>query len=191
MGIVSATHRNDLGINAFENYIQTDAAINPGNSGGPLIDSNGNMVGINNVIYSRSGGYQGIGFAIPIKLAKEVIGELIHSGQITRGWLGISVRKLTDELRASLKYPKGDGVVIGGVMREGPANVAGIQSGDIIISVNNKPTKEPSEVLGITSNLKPKQTVNMAVVRGGQIYDFKVVIGKRPQVSAPTLPQSQ
>lgn len=184
MGIVSATHRNDLGINAFENYIQTDAAINPGNSGGPLINADGNMVGINNVIYTRSGGYQGIGFAIPVKLAKDIMSELIHSGHITRGWLGISVRKLTDELRTSLKYPKGTGVVIAGVMRQGPANIAGIQSGDIIISLNNKNIKDPAEVLGIASNLKPNQAVNIAVVRGGEIYDFKITMGKRPVQTA-------
>lgn len=180
MGIVSATHRNDLGISAFENYIQTDAAINPGNSGGPLINADGNMIGINNVIYTRSGGSQGIGFAIPINLAKDIMSELINSGHITRGWLGISVRKLTDELRASLNYPKGDGVVIAGVMRQGPANIAGIQSGDIIISLNNKNTNDPAEVLGVAAKLKPNQAVSIAVVRGGQIYDFKIVIGKRP-----------
>lgn len=180
MGIVSATHRNDLGITAFENYIQTDAAINPGNSGGPLIDANGNMVGINNVICTRSGGSQGIGFAIPIKLAKDLMAELINAGHITRGWLGISVRKLTDELRVPLKYPKGEGVVVGGIMREGPAHVAGIQPGDIIISLDNKPTKDPSEVLGIAARLKPNQAANIAVVRGGQIYDFRIIMGKRP-----------
>ncbi len=180
MGIVSATHRNDLGISAFENYIQTDAAINPGNSGGPLINADGNMIGINNVIYTRSGGSQGIGFAIPINLAKDIMAELINAGHITRGWLGISVRKLTDELRASLNYSKGDGVVIAGVMRQGPANIAGIQPGDIIISLNNKNTNDPAEVLGVAAKLKPNQAVTMAVVRGGHIYDFKIVIGKRP-----------
>jgi len=183
MGIVSATHRNDLGISAFENYIQTDAAINPGNSGGPLINADGNMIGINNVIYTRSGGSQGIGFAIPINLAKDIMSELINSGHITRGWLGISVRKLTDELRASLHYPKGEGVVVAGIVRNGPAGIAGLQPGDVIISLNNKATNDPSEVLGIAAKLKPQQATNIAIVRGGQIYDFKIVIGTRPRPS--------
>ena len=106
--------------------------------------------------------------------------ELIHAGHITRGWLGISVRKLTPDLRTSLKYPKGEGAVIAGVMRQGPANMAGIQSGDIIISLNHQPIKDPAQVLGIASNLKPNQSVNIAVARNGAIYDFKIVMGKRP-----------
>lgn len=179
-GIVSATHRTDLGITTFENYIQTDAAINPGNSGGALIDINGNLVGINNSIYSRSGGFQGIGFAIPINLAKDVMSELINTGFVTRGWLGITVSKLTDDMRKSLNYPKGDGAVVAGVIRQGPAFNAGLRPGDIIISVDNKVTKEPSEVLSITSKLKPDTAYAISAVRNGETLDFRVVAGKRP-----------
>lgn len=179
-GIISAMHRTDLGISTFENFIQTDAAINPGNSGGALIDIHGNLIGINNAIYSRSGGFQGIGFAIPINLAKDIMEELIGKGHITRGWLGISVAKLTDEVRKAVNYPKGDGAVIAGVIRNGPAYTAGLRPGDVIISVDNKPTKDPNEVLGLISKLKPDTAYPIAVVRNNETLDFRVVIGKRP-----------
>ncbi len=179
-GIVSATHRTELGINTFENFIQTDAAINPGNSGGALVDANGNLVGINNAIFTRTGGYQGIGFAIPVSLVKSVMDELVSEGHVTRGWLGITVRKLNDDLRKSLKYAKGDGAVIAGVIRGGPAAKAGIMPGDIIVNVNGKDTKEPADVLSATSKLKPDEAYSLSVHRDGEIYDFKVVIGKRP-----------
>jgi Do/DeqQ family serine protease len=179
-GIISATHRTDLGINTFENFIQTDAAINPGNSGGALIDINGNLIGINNAIYSKNGGFQGIGFAIPISLAKDVMSELIDQGHVTRGWLGITVSKLTDDLRKSLNYPKGDGAVIAGLLRGGPAFNAGLRPGDIIISVDNKPTHEPTDVLSITSKLKPDTAYPISAVRNNETLDFRVIAGKRP-----------
>lgn len=179
-GIISATRRTDLGISTFENFLQTDAAINPGNSGGALIDANGNLIGINNAIYSRNGGFQGIGFAIPVNLAKDVMAELIDTGFVTRGWMGITVSKLTDEIRKSLKYPKGDGVVIAGIIRQGPAFNAGLRPGDIIINVDNKNVTEPSEVLSITSKLKPDTAYPITVVRNGETLDFRVVAGKRP-----------
>lgn len=179
-GIVSATHRTDLGISMFENFIQTDAAINPGNSGGALIDAHGNLIGINNAIYTRTGGYQGIGFAIPISTAKDVMSELIDQGHVTRGWLGISLGKLNDEIRKSLKYPKGEGAVIAGIIRNGPAANAGLRPGDIIISIDNKETKGPSEVLNITSKLKPDTAYPIAVIRNGETLDFRVLVTKRP-----------
>ncbi len=179
-GIVSATQRNELGINTFENFIQTDAAINPGNSGGALIDANGNLVGINNAIYSRTGGYQGIGFAIPIDLAKEVMSELIENGHVTRGWLGITVRRINDDLRKSILYPEGDGAVIAGVIRNGPAHKAGLQPFDVVISINGNETNDPSDLLKITSQLKPEEIYNISVVRKGETMDFKVIVGKRP-----------
>lgn len=193
-GIISATQRNDLGINTFENFIQTDAPINPGNSGGALIDVHGNLIGINNAIYTRTGGFQGIGFAVPVSLAKDVMNELIDQGHVTRGWLGISLGKLTDEVRKSLKYPKGEGAVIAGVIRGGPAHTAGLRPGDIIISVDGKEINNPNEALSITSKLKPDTAYPIAVVRSGETLDFRVQIGKRPVKSPaqePTAPMPE
>jgi len=185
-GIISATRRTDLGISAFENFIQTDAAINPGNSGGALIDMQGNLIAINNAIYTRTGGFQGIGFAIPINSAKEIMNQLIHQGHVTRGWLGISLSRLTDDIRKSLNYPKGEGAVISGVIRGSPAHQAGLRPGDIIISVNNKEIKTASDVLSITANLKPEAAYPIAIVRNGETLDFRVVVGKRPVKKAPS-----
>ena len=179
-GIISATHRNDLGINTFENFIQTDAPINPGNSGGALIDVHGNLIGINNVIFTKTGGFQGIGFAIPVNLAKEVMADLINQGHVTRGWLGISLGKLTDDVRQALKYPKGDGAAIAAVIRGGPAHTAGLRPGDIIISVDGKNVASASDALSITSKLKPDAAYPISVIREGETLDFRVVVGKRP-----------
>lgn len=179
-GIISATHRTDLGINTFENFIQTDAPINPGNSGGALIDVHGNLIGINNAIYTRTGGFQGIGFAVPVNLAKEVMTDLIHQGHVTRGWLGISLTKLTDEVRQALKYPKGDGAAIAAVIRGGPAHTAGLRPGDIIINVDGKNIANASDALSITSKLKPDAPYPITVIRDNETFDFRVIIGKRP-----------
>lgn len=179
-GIVSAKQRNGLGINTFENFIQTDASINPGNSGGALIDGYGRLVGINTAIFSRSGGNLGIGFAIPIELAKEVMAQLIDHGHVTRGWLGISIRPLSDELRKSLKYPKGDGCVVAGIVREGPAHKSGLIPGDIIISINGITTTDPSALQTLTADLKPDATYPLVIFRQGQTLDYQVTIGKRP-----------
>lgn len=185
IGIVSATQRNVMGISAYENFIQTDAAINPGNSGGALIDVNGNLIGINNAIYTRTGGFQGIGFAIPINSAKEVMNELIDQGHVTRGWLGISLAGLSDDVRKALNYPKGEGAVIAGVIRGGPAFTAGLKPGDIIINVNNKEITNPNDVLSLTSKLTPEKAYPIAIIRNGETLDFRVVVGKRPVKQAP------
>lgn len=179
-GIVSATQRTSMGINTFENFIQTDAPINPGNSGGALIDAYGNLVGINNAIISRSGGYQGIGFAIPVSLAKDVMSQLIENGTVTRGWLGITVMPLTDEARKSLNYPKGDGTVIGAIVRGGPAAKSGLQPGDIIVSLDGEKTSDANGVLGIAARLVPEKAYPITVVRNNQTLDVRIVAGKRP-----------
>lgn len=179
-GIVSATQRTSVGINTFENFIQTDAPINPGNSGGALIDAYGNLVGINNAIITRSGGYQGIGFAIPVSLAKEVMSQLIENGSVTRGWLGITVMPLTEESRKSLNYLKGDGAVIAAVVRSGPAAKASLQPGDIIVSLDNKNINDASDLLSITSKLTPVKPYPMTIFRNGQTLDVRIVAGKRP-----------
>lgn len=179
-GIVSATQRSGVGINTFENFIQTDAAINPGNSGGALIDAYGNLIGINNAIITRSGGYQGIGFAIPVSLAKEVMSQLIENGSVTRGWLGITVMPLTDESRHSLNYLKGEGSIIGAIVRGGPAAKAGLQPGDVIVSLDNKKTNNANEVLSIAAKLAPEKAYPISVVRNGQTLDLRIFAGKRP-----------
>lgn len=187
-GIISATRRTDLGISTFENFIQTDAAINPGNSGGALIDANGNLIGINNAIYTRTGGFQGIGFAIPINAAKEVMNELIDQGHVTRGWLGISLGRLSDEVRKSLNYPKGDGAVVAAIIRGGPAFLAGLKPGDVIISVDGKEIKTANDVLSLTSKLNPDKAYPISVVRNGETLDLRVVVGKRPVKQPPQDP---
>lgn len=179
-GIISATHRTDLRINTFENFIQTDAPINPGNSGGALIDVHGNLIGINNAIYTKTGGFQGIGFAVPVNFAKEVLPDLMNQGHVTRGWLGISLTKLTDEVRQALKYPKGEGAAIAAVIRGGPAHTAGLRPGDIIINVDGKNVTNTNDALSITSKLKPDTPYSISVIRDNETLDFRVVIGKRP-----------
>src|SRR3989338_5113680 len=141
-GIVSALGRSHLGINTFENFIQTDAAINPGNSGGALVDSNGHLVGINTAIYSQSGGSMGIGFAIPVSLARSVMEQIVKTGGVTRGWVGIEVQEITPELAESFKLSGTEGALIAGVMRGSPADKAGIRPGDILIQVGGKPVKD-------------------------------------------------
>lgn len=185
-GIISATHRSELGINTFENFIQTDASINPGNSGGALIDTQGKIVGINTAIATAGGGGNvGIGFAIPIETAQEILSDLIEHGSVTRGWLGISIRPLTPELRDQLRYTKGEGVVVAGVVREGPAQRAGLTPGDIIVSLNNQPTPDPRSLLSNTAKLEPEKNYPVVIVRDGQTFDFKVRIGMRPKAPEP------
>ena len=138
MGIVSAMGRTSLGINTFEDFIQTDAAINPGNSGGALVDSNGNLIGINTAIYSRSGGSLGIGFAIPVTLARSVMEQIIRSGTVTRGWIGVEVQEITPELAESFGLASREGTLVAGVMRGGPADKAGIRPGDVLVAVEGK-----------------------------------------------------
>ncbi|MCM2305893.1 MAG: Do family serine endopeptidase [Sulfuritalea sp.] len=180
-GIVSALGRSHLGINTFENFIQTDAAINPGNSGGALVDSNGHLIGINTAIYSQSGGSMGIGFAIPVSLARSVMEQIIKTGGVTRGWVGIEVQELTPELAESFKLSGTDGTLIAGVMRGSPADKSGIKPGDVLMQVNGKPVKDAQVMLELIAALVPGTSARFDLKREGRDVKVEVTIGKRPK----------
>ncbi|MFA7241755.1 MAG: Do family serine endopeptidase [Sulfuricellaceae bacterium] len=181
-GIVSALGRSHLGINTFENFIQTDAAINPGNSGGALVDADGNLIGVNSAIYSRSGGSQGIGFAIPVSIAKQVMEQIIQHGSVVRGWIGVEVQDITPELAESFHLPKSGGVVIAGVLRNGPADRAGIKPGDVLVEVNGNPVIDSSTMLTQIAALPPDKTATLKIIRNQTDTQVHVVIGKRPKM---------
>jgi Do/DeqQ family serine protease len=181
MGIISALGRSHLGINTFENYIQTDAAINPGNSGGALVDVAGNLVGVNTAIFSRSGGNLGIGFAIPISIVRQVMQEIIANGAVTRGWVGIEVQEITPELAESFKLSATQGALIAGVMRGSPADKAGIKPGDVLTQVTGKPVKDAQVMLELIAALEPGKTASFSLKREGRDVTLDVTIGKRPK----------
>jgi len=181
MGIVSALGRSHLGINTFENFIQTDAAINPGNSGGALVDSSGNLVGVNSAIYSRSGGNLGIGFAIPVSIARQVLDQIIAAGSVTRGWIGVEVQDLTPELAESFKLPDTNGTLIAGVLKNGPADRAGVKPGDILVGVESKPVTDSSSMLNLVAALQPGKLATLRLMRSGAEVKLKVTVGKRPR----------
>ncbi len=180
LGIVSALGRSHLGINTFENFIQTDAAINPGNSGGALVDAAGNLVGINSAIYSRTGGSQGIGFAIPVSLARQVMEQIIREGSVTRGWVGIEVQDLSPELIESFDLKTGEGALIAGVLKSGPADLAGVKPGDVLIAVNGKPVSDSSSLLNLIAVLKPGESARLSVARKSSNMEFDVKVARRP-----------
>ena len=186
MGIVSATGRNKLGINTFENFIQTDAAINPGNSGGALVDAEGNLVGINTAMFSRSGGYQGIGFAIPTSLAEDVMKEILQHGRPVRGWLGVEAQAITPQIARALELDDTRGVVVVGVVRGGPAHRAGMQPGDVIVAIDGKKIAEAREALIAISNRKPGNRVKLEVLRNGKSLTLEAVAIERPARAALT-----
>ena len=179
-GIVSALGRSHLGINRFENFIQTDAAINPGNSGGALVDSNGNLIGINSAIYSQSGGSMGIGFAIPVSLAKSVMEQIVKNGSVIRGWVGVEVQELTAELADSFNLQNTNGALISGVMRGSPADQAGIKPGDILLGIAGKNVEDSQSMLDTIAALSPGATAQFELRRNGQKRSVAVTIGKRP-----------
>lgn len=181
MGIVGALSRSRVGINTFEDFIQTDAAINPGNSGGALTDTSGNLIGINTAIYSRTGGSLGIGFAIPIHTAKQIMEQIIQSGSVVRGWLGVSMQDMTQELAESFNLDSSTGSLIASVLRDGPADKAGIRPGDILIAVEGKPVKNSSEMLNLVAALPPGETVTVTVIRNKQEKSIPVQVGMRPK----------
>ena len=180
MGIISALKRDHLGLNTFENFIQTDAAINPGNSGGALVDVNGNLIGINSAIYSPNGGSLGIGFSIPATTAKKTMEQIIKNGSVTRGWIGAAIQELTPELIDSFKLAVSNGVLITDVVRNSPAEHAGIKSGDILISIDGHPINDWNAMLDTVANLPPGDIVVVKLVRNGAEFDSKVKVGKRP-----------
>ncbi|MFM8927950.1 MAG: trypsin-like peptidase domain-containing protein [Betaproteobacteria bacterium] len=179
-GIVSALGRSQLGLSTFENFIQTDAAINPGNSGGALVDANGLLVGINTAIFSRSGGSLGIGFAIPVDVARQVMEGLIQNGQVTRGWIGVEPRDLNPEVAEMLRLPVRTGVLITGVLRGGPAAKAGIQPGDVVLKVGPREVANTAELLSSVSALAPNSRVSLLLQRGQQSIERSLVVAQRP-----------
>jgi len=183
-GIVSALGRTGLGINTFENFIQTDAAINPGNSGGALVDAAGNLIGINTAIFSRSGGSMGIGFAIPVSTAKMVLEQIVRSGSVTRGWIGVEVQEITPPVAESFKLGGTRGALIAGVLRGGPADKAGIKPGDVLLEVQGKPVADPAAMLNLIAALAPGSAATMKVKRQGQDMDASVTVGRRPKPQA-------
>jgi len=182
-GIVSALGRSGLHIpgNTYENFIQTDAAINPGNSGGPLVDSRGNLIGINAAIYSPSGGSNGIGFAIPVSTAKSVLEQIIKTGTVTRGWIGVEVQEISLGPAESLKPGEMRGALIAGVLQGGPADKAGFKPGDVLTEVESKPVADRSAMLNLVAALKPGSHAHMKVHRGKQDLMLDVAVGRRPK----------
>ena len=180
-GIVSALGRTGLGINTFENFIQTDAAINPGTSGGALIDAGGNLVGINTAIFSRSGGSMGIGFAIPVSTAKMVLEQIVKTGGVTRGWIGVEVQEITPALADSFKLGGQRGALIAGVLRGGPADKAGIKPGDVLVEVQGKSVADPTAMLNLIAALAPGAPAKMKLKRQGQVVDATINVGRRPK----------
>lgn len=180
-GIVSALGRNQLGINTFENFIQTDAAINPGNSGGALVDVNGHLLGINTAIYSRSGGSMGIGFAIPVSTARQVLDSIVKDGRVTRGWIGVEPNELSAELAETFGIQPVPGVIITGVLQNGPAAQAGIRPGDVIVQVAGQPVHNVPELLSRVSGLTPGQATSFSLLRQGKSVQTEVTPGVRPK----------
>ncbi|MFW5431790.1 MAG: Do family serine endopeptidase [Methylophilaceae bacterium] len=179
-GIVSALGRNHLGINTYENFIQTDASINPGNSGGALINTAGNLVGINSAIYSRNGGSMGIGFAIPASIARQVMEQIVKEGSVTRGWVGVEAQNLTPELAESFSLPAASGALIAGVLPNSPAAHSGLKAGDILLAINDKPVINSAAMLNLIAVLEPRRNAKLRIVRAGKEMDINILIGKRP-----------
>lgn len=187
MGIISATGRSHLGLNAYEDFIQTDAAINPGNSGGALVNPNGALVGINTAIFSRSGGSQGIGFAIPANLAHSILNELVTQGRVIRGWLGIEAQALSRELAASFGLRTPQGVIVAGVVSGGPAAEAGLEPGDVLLSINGQAILDARATMSDIASVPPGTSLPLTIVRGGERMEMTLEVGERPVPANATL----
>ena len=184
-GIVSALGRTQLGINTFENFIQTDAAINPGNSGGALVDVHGNLLGINTAIYSRSGGSMGIGFAIPVSTAKMVLDGIVKDGQVTRGWIGVEPSEISPELAETFGVKATEGVIVTGVLQDGPGALGGMRPGDVILRVAGSSINSVPNLLSTVAALKPGTPATFEVQRANQLMELSVVPGLRPSARRP------
>ena len=180
-GIISAKGRQNTGITTYGNFLQTDAAINPGNSGGPLVNLEGKVIGINTAIFSQSGGYQGIGFAIPVNLARTVMESLIKEGKVTRGWLGVSIQPLSEEMAEALDMPGKRGALVGDVLPGAPAEKAGIRRGDVILSLDGKDVRDANDLLNRIAQVKPGTTVALAIWRDGRRRDLKAKVSAREE----------
>lgn len=181
MGIVSALGRTQLGINTFENFIQTDAAINPGNSGGALVDTEGRLLGINTAIYSRSGGSLGIGFAIPASAARGVMEQIVRTGSVVRGYIGVEPQDVTPELAQAFKLPRRDGAIIASVMRGGPADKAGVRTGDILVEVDGRAIPNTATMLNVIAQIPPGSTARFTFVRDGRELGLPITVARRPR----------
>jgi Do/DeqQ family serine protease len=183
-GIVSGLGRSGLGINTFENFIQTDAAINQGNSGGALVDARGNLIGINTAILSQTGGSIGIGLAIPASMAKAVMEQIIKTGTVTRGWIGVELQPVTPALAESFKLGTAEGAIINGVLNGGPADKAGVKPGDVLVSIDGKPIADPKSVLDAVTGIAPGSAARVKLKRKGQDMELAVIVGRRPKPQA-------
>jgi serine protease DegQ len=182
-GIVSALDRNQAGSSPFQNFIQTDAAINPGNSGGALVDANGYLVGINTAIFSRNGGSLGIGFAVPVDTARMTMDALLRGGSVRRGWIGVEPRDLSAELAESLALPVKSGVLITGVLQDGPAAKGGLRPGDVVVKVGSKAVQNTGELFTAVASLAPDSAAVIGVQRGAQQVTLTVQVGERPRTA--------
>ncbi len=180
-GIISATGRNRIGLNTFENFIQTDAAINPGNSGGALVNAHGELIGINTAIFSQSGGAQGIGFAIPITIALDIMQQIIKYGKVTRGWLGVEGTEITAKAAMATGNPNIKGALIVGVFIDSPADIAGIQAGDIMVGVDNKPVNGVRDLLEMITLHQPGDVIEVNIYRGSKQLTFRLKATERPR----------
>ncbi|KAA0020870.1 Do family serine endopeptidase [Salinicola corii] len=180
MGIISATGRDHLGLSRYEDFIQTDAAINPGNSGGALVDANGSLIGINTAIFSRSGGSQGIGFAIPANLARGILNDIVTQGRVIRGWLGIDAQQMTPDLASSFGLKTLSGVIVANVVSGGPGDEAGLRPGDILLAIDGKPILDPRETQVDIAEIPPGTQLPLTIVRGGEKHRVTLKVGERP-----------
>jgi serine protease Do len=178
MGIVSAVGRSNVGIADLEDFIQTDAAINPGNSGGALVNTNGEVIGINTAIFSTSGGYMGIGFAVPSDMAKTVMDSIIKYGKVIRGWLGVSIQDLTQELAKSLNIKQRNGALVADVVKDSPAEKAGLKRGDVVIEYDKKPVQDSTTLRNMVASTAPGKTVTMKIVRNGKEQEVSVTLSE-------------